>query len=175
MALALCIVVGFAVVVAQMRYFGQRQVRWQKEATSLARHCEADDFNQLCYPHLYPYFHRELRTRYWGNPHLEGEDPARYVTPQLFKAMKRWEGNSFESTAYRSLWSWVERYKARARAETKLNEWEIAFLWQRTLAASVLVEEENLKDDDKPTQVYLTVLEDHIQNDLEQFRRRGSG
>lgn len=85
--------------------------------------------------------------------------------------MKRWEGNSLDSTAYRSLWSWVERYKERARAETKLNEWEIAFLWQRTLAASWLLHEAALQDDHKPTQGHLKALEDHVGKDLEAFLR----
>lgn len=53
LVLALCIVGGFAVVVAELRNFAKRQLRLQKDTVRLARQQLADEFNRVCYPHLY--------------------------------------------------------------------------------------------------------------------------
>jgi hypothetical protein len=167
--LALVLVLGFAIVVAELRHLRKRQLRLLKETARLARQREADEFSRFCYPHLYPRFQSELRVRYWDRQ-IRGQLHA--VPAPLFKAMKRWEGNSFEATIYRSLWKSIHDYEEEARAHTDLSDLEIEFLWQHRLSYSRLLAEDALKDDHIPTQVSVKSFAKELQHELDSFRRR---
>lgn len=169
------LVVGTVAMVLAVNYWGTqlrgelRSLRQQLEdGTDTVRDLEADAHNRMCFPHLYPELQTDLRARYREIQHQRQN--STYLPP-WFVAMKRWEGNSAATEAYRSLWDWIEAYRGRCPSETVLNAAEIEFLWQLRLSTTMLGFEK-FDDSSRVDHVYIKSLEDHLAKDLARFGRK---
>jgi len=170
----LLVCLGLVIIVFQLFYVGRRlenQAKFLKDLLVLARTSHVDALNQARYPTVYPEYRQQLR--WW---HSEERRVLKTVTTtqyhsMYFRLLKKWEENSSDTTSFKNLWSAIQSFQEDAVTHTTLNAREIEFLWAWELTNSLLIGDEQLKDNDKRIQLHISQLGDPLKEHLKSYRR----